>query len=126
VIFSSAMSQTMEIVPNIQHKKIVLNVRRNGPQPSIFVRSFSQITTGRRGAEISRLLRCEFTTTERGRSPLEWCLRWPMVVLLMLGGNCKSQDSVGEISTGIWVGTWSEKWSVWQENDPQNDTIFSR
>ncbi len=49
-----------------------------------------------------------------------------MVVLLMLGGNCKSQDSVGEISTGIWVGTWSEKWSVWQENDPQNDTIFSR
>lgn len=27
---------------------------------------------------------------------------------------------------GIWVGTWSEKWSVWQESDPQNDTIFSR
>jgi len=38
------MSQTMEIVSNFQHKKIGLNVRRNGPQPSIFVRSFSPIT----------------------------------------------------------------------------------
>jgi len=30
----------------------------------------------------------EFPTTERGRWPLERFLRWPMVVLLMIGGNC--------------------------------------
>jgi len=29
---------------NIQRKKIALNVRRDGPQPSIFVRSFGAIT----------------------------------------------------------------------------------
>ena len=34
----------MEVASNIQPKKIGLNVRRNGPQPRIFVRSFSQIT----------------------------------------------------------------------------------
>jgi len=34
----------MEIVSNIHHKKFGLNVRRDGPQPSIFVRSFSPIT----------------------------------------------------------------------------------
>ncbi|WP_374228939.1 GNAT family N-acetyltransferase [Ktedonobacter sp. SOSP1-52] len=39
---------------------------------------------------------------------------------------CKSQDSVGEISTAIWVGTWFERKSFWPENDPQNYTIFSR
>jgi hypothetical protein len=30
---------------NLQPKKFALNVRRYGPQPSICVRSFSQITT---------------------------------------------------------------------------------
>jgi hypothetical protein len=35
----------MEVASNIQPKKFGLNVRRNGPQPSIFVRSFSPITT---------------------------------------------------------------------------------
>jgi hypothetical protein len=30
---------------NIERKKIALNVRSDGPQPSIFVRSFSAITT---------------------------------------------------------------------------------
>ena len=34
----------MEIMSNIQHKKFALNVRRDGPQPSVFVRSFSAIT----------------------------------------------------------------------------------
>ena len=38
-------SRILEIVSNIQRKKFVLNVRRDGPQPSIFVRSFSQITS---------------------------------------------------------------------------------
>ena len=38
------MSQRVEMVSNIQPKKIGLNVRRKGPQPWIFVRSFSQIT----------------------------------------------------------------------------------
>jgi hypothetical protein len=33
------------MVSNIQRKKFALNVRRDGPQPSIFVRSFSPITT---------------------------------------------------------------------------------
>ena len=33
------MSQSVEIVSNIQRKKFALNVRRDGPQPSIFVRS---------------------------------------------------------------------------------------
>ncbi len=34
----------VEVVSNIQPKFFGLNVRRYGPQPSIFVRSFSQIT----------------------------------------------------------------------------------
>ena len=38
------MSQNVEMVSNIQLKKFGLNVRRYGPQPSISVRSFSQIT----------------------------------------------------------------------------------
>ena len=40
------MSQRVEMASNIQPKKFGLNVRRHGPQPSIFVRSFSPITTG--------------------------------------------------------------------------------
>src|SRR2546425_747188 len=39
------MSQRVEMVSNFQLKKIGLKVRRYGPQPRIFVRSFSQITT---------------------------------------------------------------------------------
>ena len=39
------MSQKMEIMSNIQRKFFALNVRRDGPQPSIFVRRFSQITS---------------------------------------------------------------------------------
>ncbi|OLB53149.1 MAG: hypothetical protein AUF64_02565 [Chloroflexi bacterium 13_1_20CM_54_36] len=35
----------------------------------------------------------EFTTTERGRSPLEWFPRWPMVVLLRIGGKCSPFES---------------------------------
>src|SRR5260221_11980409 len=38
------MSQKMEIMSNFQPKKIRLKVRRNGPQPSICVRTFSAIT----------------------------------------------------------------------------------
>ena len=38
-------SQILEIVSNLHLQKIALKVRRDGPQPSIFVRSFSQITT---------------------------------------------------------------------------------
>jgi hypothetical protein len=36
-----------EMSSNIQREKIALNVRRYSPQPSIFVRSFSAITTSR-------------------------------------------------------------------------------
>jgi len=43
-ISSEKMSQYMEIASNIQTKNFGLNVRRNGLQPTIFVRSFSQIT----------------------------------------------------------------------------------
>ena len=38
------MSQNVEIVSNIHPKKFGVNVRRNGPQPGIFVRRFSAIT----------------------------------------------------------------------------------
>jgi len=38
------MSQKMKIMSNFQPKKIGLKVRHDGPQPSIFVRSFSPIT----------------------------------------------------------------------------------
>ena len=38
------MSQRVEIVSNIQPEKIGLNVRHDGPQSSISVRSFSPIT----------------------------------------------------------------------------------
>jgi hypothetical protein len=37
-------SWTLEIVSNLHLQKIALKVRRDGPQPSIFVRSFSAIT----------------------------------------------------------------------------------
>ena len=39
------MSQIVEIASNIQRKFFALNVRRNGPQPSIFVRTFRSFTT---------------------------------------------------------------------------------
>ena len=39
------MSQGVEVVSNIQPNFFVLKVRRDGPQPSIFVRSFSAITS---------------------------------------------------------------------------------
>src|SRR5258708_27914702 len=38
-------SRTMEIVSNLHPQKIALKVRRDGPQPTIFVRSFSAITS---------------------------------------------------------------------------------
>ena len=38
-------SRTLEIVSNLHPQKIGLKVRRKGPQPSIFVRSFSPITS---------------------------------------------------------------------------------
>src|SRR3989442_15634175 len=38
-------SRTLEMVSNIQRKKFALNVRRDGPQPSILVRSFRSFTT---------------------------------------------------------------------------------
>jgi hypothetical protein len=44
MICTLQMSQNVEMVSNIQLKKFGLNVRRYGPQPSISVRSFSQIT----------------------------------------------------------------------------------
>jgi hypothetical protein len=37
----------VEVLSNIHPKKLGVNVRRYGPQPSIFVRSFSQITRRR-------------------------------------------------------------------------------
>ena len=37
-------SRTLEMVSNIQRKKFALNVRRDGPQPSILVRSFRSFT----------------------------------------------------------------------------------
>ena len=39
------MSQGVEMVSNIQPNFFALNVRRYSPQPSIFVRSFSAITS---------------------------------------------------------------------------------
>ena len=48
------MSHRVEIVSNIQPKKIGLNVRRDGPQPSLSVRSFSPITTSNLSREARR------------------------------------------------------------------------
>src|SRR5947209_1248094 len=48
IICSYEMCSRLEIASNIERKKIGLNVRRNGPQPSISVRSFSPITSWRR------------------------------------------------------------------------------
>jgi len=48
------MSQNVEIASNIQRKFFALNVRRDGPQPSIFVRSFSAITISRRSGSLFR------------------------------------------------------------------------
>ncbi len=44
MICTLQMSQRVEIVSNIEPKKIGLIVRRNGPQLSICVRTFSPIT----------------------------------------------------------------------------------
>ena len=38
IICTIQMSQSVEMVSNIHHKTFALNVRRNSPQPSIFVR----------------------------------------------------------------------------------------
>ena len=40
-------SWALEMMSNIQRKKFALNVRRDGPQPSIFVRSFRSFTIRR-------------------------------------------------------------------------------
>jgi len=45
IICSYEMCSSLEIASNFQPKKIGVNVRRNGPQPNICVRSFSAITT---------------------------------------------------------------------------------
>src|SRR5258708_24160077 len=45
MLYYHKMSQKMEIMSNIQPKKFGLNVRHNGPQPRICVRSFSPITS---------------------------------------------------------------------------------
>ena|SRR6059036_1489215 len=39
------MRKTMEIMSNIERKSFALNVRRDGSQPSIFVRTLSAITS---------------------------------------------------------------------------------
>ena len=44
IICSYEMCSRLEIASNIERKKNGLNVRRNGPQPSICVRTFSPIT----------------------------------------------------------------------------------
>jgi len=45
MLYCHKMSQKMKIMSNFQPKKIALNVRRDGHQPSICVRRFSAITT---------------------------------------------------------------------------------
>ena len=45
MICTMQMSQRVEMASNIQPKIIGLNVRRNGSQPSVFVRTFSPITS---------------------------------------------------------------------------------
>jgi len=44
VLCSHEMGSRLEIASNIHPKKIGANVRRNGPEPSICVRSFGPIT----------------------------------------------------------------------------------
>jgi len=44
IICSYEMCSSLEIASNIEPQKIGVNVRRNGPQPSICVRTFSQFT----------------------------------------------------------------------------------
>jgi len=64
------MSQKMEIMSNIQPKKFGLNVRRNGPQPSIFVRSFSPITSFQLGLRIRDRVSSQMSSALRGTSNL--------------------------------------------------------
>src|SRR5260221_14158048 len=45
--FHRQISQSLEIVSNIQRKNFDLNVRHRGSRPSIFVRSFGSFTTER-------------------------------------------------------------------------------
>jgi hypothetical protein len=45
MVYYYEMSQGVEMVSNIQPNFFALNVRRYSPQPSIFVRSFSAITS---------------------------------------------------------------------------------
>ena len=45
ILCTIQMSQSVEMVSNIHHKTFALNVRRNSPQPSIFVRWFNAITS---------------------------------------------------------------------------------
>lgn len=55
MFFHHKTSLRLEVVSNIHPGKIGVNVRHYGPQPSIFVRSFSLITTGK-GRQPSALL----------------------------------------------------------------------
>src|SRR5207244_21562 len=62
---------------NIQLKFFYLNVRRDGPQPSIFVRSFSQITTIFHAEEATQTsFLCVETLAPEGTPALQR-LAWP-------------------------------------------------
>lgn len=84
-ISSEKMSQHMEIASNIQPKFFCLNVRHNGLQPSIFVRSFSQITkwiNNKRVPSFKSVLACCSTL---GISPLQAMASDPTALKAILG-----------------------------------------
>jgi hypothetical protein len=86
----------VEIASNIHHNIFGLNVRHNSPQPSIFVRTLSPITTcpfdlsisfQPAWVEISRPFHHEFTPVTYREWLLERLLKRPMGELLTFRGS---------------------------------------
>jgi hypothetical protein len=87
----------VEIASNIHHNIFGLNVRHNSPQPSIFVRTLSPITTcpfdlsisfQPAWVEISRPFHHEFTPVTYREWLLERLLKRPMGELLTFRAEC--------------------------------------
>ncbi len=98
------MSQNVEIVSNFQQKKFALKVRRNGPQPSIFVRTFSAITRSSVNPRISKT-----TTRNLGMytqktmvcsSVKEYMAEWWLVFSQVFGKHFRGWAASGPVLLG--------------------------
>src|SRR5881296_3376490 len=88
--FCMKRSRTLEMVSNIQRKKFALNVRRDGPQPSIFVRSFRSFTNS---MELYVITPDGIPVTRRVHAAVLICVKTAAIMSAVLAlGPLKEED----------------------------------